>query len=53
MRGLQEQGMFPGLRALQITLTGSEEQVAKGLAGVMAENAPQAHCANPTEKAHP
>ena len=53
VRGLQQQGLFPGLRALQITLTGSEEQVAKGLAGVMAENAPQAHCANPTEKAHP
>ena len=53
VRGLQAQGMFPGLRALQITLTGSEEQVAKGLAGVMAESAPQAICANPTEKARP
>lgn len=41
VRSLQAQGLFPGLRALQITLTGSEEQVAKGLAGVMAENAPE------------
>lgn len=41
VRGLQEQGMFPGLRGLQITLTGDEKHVAKGLAGVMAENAPK------------
>lgn len=42
VRGLQAQGMFPGLRSLQITLTGDEKQVAKGLAGVMPENAPNA-----------
>ena len=30
------------VRGLQITLTGSEQQVSKGLAGVMAENAPNA-----------
>ena len=41
VRDLQAQGMFPGLRALQITLTGPAEQVAKGLAGVMPENAPE------------
>lgn len=42
VESLQEQGVFPGLRALQITLTGSAEQVAKGLAGGLPENAPQA-----------
>lgn len=36
---LQTQGVFPGLRGLQITLTGSEEFVGKGLVGVMPENA--------------
>ena len=39
---LQAQGVFPGLRGLQITLTGSEEFVGKGLAGVQPENAPNA-----------
>lgn len=39
VRTLQAQGLFPGLRALQITLTGSEKMVAKGLGGVMPENA--------------
>ena len=39
VKGLQAQGLFPGLRALQITLTGDEKQVAKGLAGVMPQNA--------------
>lgn len=29
--GLQAQGLFPGLRSLQITLTGSEAVVGKGL----------------------
>lgn len=38
VRSLQAQGLFPGLRALQIRLTGDEKQVAKGLPGVMAEN---------------
>ena len=42
VRGLQAQGMFPGLRGLQITLTGREEWVGKGLGAVMAQNAPQA-----------
>lgn len=38
---LQAQGVFPGLRGLQITLTGREEWVGKGLGAVMAKNAPQ------------
>lgn len=42
VRSLQAQGVFPGLRALQITLTGSETQVAKGLGGVMPKNAASA-----------
>jgi len=32
--GLIEQGLFPGLRAMQITVTGDEDTVAKGLAAV-------------------
>ena len=39
---LQTQGVFPGLRGLQITLKGSEEFVGKGLAGVQAKNTPNA-----------
>lgn len=31
---LQKQNMFPGLRAMTITLTGKPELVAKGLEGV-------------------
>lgn len=42
VRSLQAQNLFPGLRALQITLSGPEEWVAKGVGAVMAENAPQA-----------
>ncbi len=42
VKGLQAQGLFPGLRALRITVTGSESQVAKGLAGVMPQNAASA-----------
>lgn len=41
VRELQAAGLFPGLRALQITLTGREEFVAKGLGTVAAENEPQ------------
>lgn len=42
VKNLQAQGLFPGLRGLRITLTGDEKQVAKGLAGVMPQNAPEA-----------
>lgn len=53
VRGLQAQGMFPGLRSLQITLTGDEKKVAKGLAGVMPANAPNAVFSSSTEKGQP
>lgn len=42
VRGLHQAGLIDGLRSVQITLTGSENFVAKGLAAVKAENAPQA-----------
>ena len=32
VQSLQAQGVFPGLRAMTITLTGAPETVAKGLA---------------------
>ena len=42
VQSLQAQGMFPGLRAMQITLTGHDEWVGKGLGAVMSQNAPTA-----------
>lgn len=42
VRGLHQAGLIDGLRSVQITLTGAESFVAKGLAAVKAENAPQA-----------
>lgn len=36
--GLQAQGVFPGLRALQITLSGNEKVVGKGLDALTGEN---------------
>ena len=42
VQSLQAQGVFPGLRALSITLTGSAELVGKGLAAVAGINAAQA-----------
>lgn len=42
VQGLQAQGHFPGLRAMQITLTGDAQWVGKGLAAVKAENAASA-----------
>lgn len=42
VRGLHQAGLIDGLRDVQITLTGSENFVAKGLAAVRPENAPQA-----------
>lgn len=38
VKGLQEQGVFPGLRSLQITLTGDAHAVAKGLDALEGEN---------------
>lgn len=42
VRSLQEQNLFPGLRAMSITITGDEETLAKGLAAWPAKNAPEA-----------
>ena len=42
VRSLHKGGLIDGLRSVQITLTGAESFVAKGLAAVKAENAPQA-----------
>lgn len=42
VRDLQGAGLFPGLRGLEITLTGSEELVGKGLGALLPENAPAA-----------
>lgn len=40
--GLQAQNLFPGLRGMRITLTGSEDWCAKGLDAIGAQNAPAA-----------
>ena len=34
VKDLQAHKLFPGLRGLQITITGTQEVVAKGLAGI-------------------
>jgi hypothetical protein len=39
---LQDQNLFPGLRAMQITLTGDEKTLAKGLDALIEENASKA-----------
>lgn len=39
VKDLQAQGMFPGLRAATITLTGDAEHCGKGLAALLPENA--------------
>lgn len=39
VQNLQAQNLFPGLRAMQITLTGSAEHCANGLAAWPPENA--------------
>lgn len=31
VKGLQAQGVFPGLRGMSITVTGDEQELAKGL----------------------
>ena len=38
-RDLMAQGVFPGLRGLQITLTGNDETIAKGLDALIEQNA--------------
>lgn len=42
VKHLQDQNHFPGLRAMQITLTGTQEYVDQGLAALLPENAPTA-----------
>lgn len=42
VQDLQAQNLFPGLRALQITLTGSDALLARGLAAVTEINATRA-----------
>ena len=39
VKNLQDQHMFPGLRAMRITLTGSESFVAQGLGAIAVINA--------------
>lgn len=40
VKDLQAQNLFPGLRAMQITLTGPEKWVGKGLGALAPQNAP-------------
>lgn len=47
---LQAQGVFPGLRALTVTLTGPAEYVDGGLGAVMPQNAPQGVLSGAGEK---
>lgn len=42
VKSLQEQNLFPGLRAMQITLTGDDETIAKGLDALIEQNASMA-----------
>jgi len=42
VQSLQAQDLFPGLRAMQIKLTGTPEHLAKGLGALLPENAPEA-----------
>lgn len=41
VQSLQAHDLFPGLRALQITLTGPQEHLDKGLAALLPQNAPK------------
>jgi len=49
VQSLQAQGLFPGLRGLQITLTGEKEWVERGLGAVMAKSPPNAFKAKTPE----
>lgn len=42
VKGLQEQGMFPGLRAMVFTIEGDEQTIAKGLAAWPVKNGAEA-----------
>ena len=41
VRGLQAQGVFPGLRALSVTMTGQPDWVGQGVAAVLDDGYPQ------------
>lgn len=41
VKDLQAANLFPGLRGLSFRITGSEKQLAKGLAALLPENAPE------------
>ena len=41
VKSLQAQGLFPGLRAMQITLRGDAQWVGKGLGALIPPNAPE------------
>lgn len=38
VKGLQDQGLFPGLRALQITLSGPPDSLVQGLDALIPKN---------------
>lgn len=42
VKDLQAHNLFPGLRAVQITLVGDAQHLAKGLGALIPENAPEA-----------
>lgn len=43
VQSLQAQALFPGLRALSVTLSGPPDVLAQGLGAILPQNAPQAH----------
>ena len=42
VQSLQAQALFPGLRALSVTLSGPPDVLAQGLGAILPQNAPQA-----------
>ena len=42
VQSLQAQALFPGLRALSVTLSGPPDVLAQGLGAILPPNAPQA-----------
>lgn len=50
VQSLQAQNLFPGLRNLQITITGNADQVAKGLGAILPPNATEPVLSQTTQK---
>ena len=50
VQSLQAQNLFPGLRNLQITMTGNADQVAKGLGALLPPNATEPVLSQTTQK---